>query len=117
MFWVGLMDGDGSIQVNHWRKQCLQYRLIIKLKNLKYNYDMLINISKVIGGIVRVTKKKEDVIWVVDDKKLIINIIDIFRIYPPLTSRLICQLSFLKICLADNSVDTYLKNRNNKYVN
>lgn len=20
-FWVGLMDGDGSIQVNHWRKK------------------------------------------------------------------------------------------------
>ena len=117
MFWVGLMDGDGSIQVNHWRKQCLQYRLIIKLKNLKYNYDMLINISKVIGGTVRITKKKEDIIWVVDDKKLIINIIDIFRIYPPLTSRLICQLIFLKTCLADNSVDTYLKNRNNKYLN
>jgi heme/copper-type cytochrome/quinol oxidase subunit 1 len=24
-FWVGLMDGDGSIQVNHWRKKELQY--------------------------------------------------------------------------------------------
>ena len=24
MFWVGLMDGDGSIQVNHWRGQSLQ---------------------------------------------------------------------------------------------
>ena len=23
MFWVGLMDGDGSIQVNHWRYQSL----------------------------------------------------------------------------------------------
>ena len=29
MFWVGLMDGDGSIQVNHWRKLSLQYRLVI----------------------------------------------------------------------------------------
>ena len=29
MFWVGLMDGDGSIQVNHWRKQSLQYRLVL----------------------------------------------------------------------------------------
>jgi len=28
MFWVGLMDGDGSIQVNHWRNQSLQYRLV-----------------------------------------------------------------------------------------
>jgi hypothetical protein len=32
-FWVGLMDGDGSIQVNHWRSRYLQYRLVIKLKN------------------------------------------------------------------------------------
>src|SRR6266498_5414355 len=31
-FWVGLMDGDGSIQVNHWRKKDLQYRLVIKLQ-------------------------------------------------------------------------------------
>jgi len=28
-----------------------------------------------------------------------------------------CQLIFLKTCLANNSVDTYLKNRNNKYIN
>ena len=27
MFWVGLMDGDGSIQVNHLRYQSLQYKI------------------------------------------------------------------------------------------
>lgn len=58
MFWVGLMDGDGSIQVNHWRKKNLQYRLIIKLSNLESNYNMLILIAKVIGGTVRISKKK-----------------------------------------------------------
>ena len=42
MFWVGLMDGDGSIQVNHWRRQSLQYRLVIKLSNLKSNNTKLI---------------------------------------------------------------------------
>ena len=40
-YWVGLMDGEGSIQVNHWNKKYLQYRLVIKLKNLKENYEML----------------------------------------------------------------------------
>lgn len=58
MFWVGLMDGDGSIQVNHWRKKNLQYRLIIKLSNLESNYNMLILIAKVIGGTVRISKKR-----------------------------------------------------------
>lgn len=117
MFWVGLMDGDGSIQVNHWRKSSLQYRLVIKLSNLISNYKMLVNISKVIGGNVIITGKGKDVIWVVNDKQTIINIIKIFNTYPPLTSKKICQLNFLKKCILKNSVDWYLSNRNIKYNN
>ena len=117
MFWVGLMDGDGSIQVNHWKMNNLQYRLIIKLSNLQSNYFMLIEIAKIIGGSVKLVNNKKEVIWVVDKKDTIFNIIDIFSIYPPLTSRLICQLNFLKFCLKDNSVNKYLINRNLKYGN
>ena len=113
IFWVGLMDGYGSIQVNHWRKKNLQYRLVIKLSNLTSNYNMLVVIAKVIGGTVRVVGNS--VIWVVNDKKEIENIIKIYERYPPLTSKKICQLAFLKSCLADNSVKKYLSNRNNKY--
>ena len=40
-FWVGLMDGDGSIQINHWRKKYIQYRFIIKLKYCLENIKML----------------------------------------------------------------------------
>lgn len=114
-FWVGLMDGDGSIQVNHWRKQSLEYRLIIKLSNLKSNYNMLIKIAKVVGGTVRITGKGADVIWVVNNKEKVKEIIKIFDSYPPLTSRKICQLRFLKTCLLDTSVEKYLLNRNLKY--
>ncbi len=117
MFWVGLMDGDGSIQVNHWRKQSLQYRLIVKLSNLEYNYSMLIKIAKVIGGTVRIVNNKKQVIWVADKKETILDIIDVFANYPPLTSRLTCQLEFLKVCLKYNSVNLYLNNRNLKYSN
>ena len=116
MFWVGLMDGDGSIQVNHWRKKSLQFRLVIKLYNNISNYDMLINIAKVIGGSVRITGKDfREVIWVVNKKETVIDIIKIFEIYPLLTSRKICQLLFLNRCLLENSVDFYLLNRDNKY--
>lgn len=115
MFWVGLMDGDGSIQVNHWRKKSLQYRLVIKLSNLTSNYNMLIKIAKVVGGSVRITGKNKDIIWVVNKKETIEEIIKIFNIYPPLTSKKICQLKFLKECMVRNSVDWYLLNRNNKY--
>ena len=115
MFWVGLMDGDGSIQVNHWRKQSLQYRLVIKLSNIKSNYNMLIEIAKVVGGTVKITGKGAEVIWVVNKKQEVEKIIKIYEIYPPLTSKKICQLAFLKTCLTETSVETYLSNRNLKY--
>jgi cytochrome c oxidase subunit 1 len=115
MFWVGLMDGGGTIQVNHSRKKSLQYRLIIKLSNLKYNYNMLIEVTKVIGGTVKITDKGANVIWVVNKKSSIEEIIKIFETYPPLTSIKICQLYFLKTCLTHTSAKTYLLNRNFKY--
>ena len=115
MFWVGLMDGDGSIQVNHWRIQSLQYRLIIKLSNHKSNYNMLIEIAKVVGGTVRITGNSINVIWLVDKKQEIEEIIKIYDSYPPLTSKKICQLAYLKTCLTQTSVKVYLLNRNFKY--
>ena len=109
------MDGDGSIQVNHWREQSLQYRLVIKLSKLPSNYNMLVEISKVIGGSVRITGKGKDVIWVVNNKEKVIEIIQIFEQFPPLTSKKKCQLTFLKKNLIENNVKDYLSNRNFKY--
>lgn len=40
-FFVGLLEGDGSIQVNQWRKRNLQYRVVIKLKYTLSNHKML----------------------------------------------------------------------------
>ena len=116
-FWVGLMDGDGSIQVNHWRKKSLQYRLVIKLKNCPENFEMLNLIAYYIGGNVRFAKKDKFVIWVVNNKKHIRKIIKIFKIYPPLTSRLRSQLAFLLKSFEQNNIDWYLKARKFKYIN
>ena len=115
-FWVGLMDGDGSIQVNHWRSKSLQYRLVIKLKNCSENLYLLNLISKSIGGFVRIVSNDKFVISVVNNKKDISNIIKIFSVYPPLTSRLKAQYFFMLNCLKLNNVDWYLNNRNNKYL-
>lgn len=116
-FWVGLMDGNGSIQVNHWRKLYLQYRLIIKLKNTKSNYNMLKLFKPIIGGNVKIVSNNKFVIWVVDDKKEIINIIKIFDKYPLLTTNKRGQLLFMKENLIKNDIKWYLNNRNNKYNN
>jgi hypothetical protein len=52
-FTVGLIDGDGSFQVNHWRRKILQYRLVVKLALKPHNMDMLTLIAARYGGSVR----------------------------------------------------------------
>lgn len=110
------MDGDGSIQVNHWRKKSLQYRLIIKLKFCPENVSMLNLISENIGGQVRVLKDNSFVIWVVNSRESVWKILQIFIIYPPLTSRLRAQVKFMLDCLNHNNVERYLNLRKNKYI-
>jgi len=116
-FWVGLMDGKGSIQINHWRHKNLQYRLVIKLKYYIENLSMLNLIKSHIGGNVKVIGDKKFIIWVVNDKKQIKKIIEIFFSYPPLTSRLRAQLAFMLECFQQNNVVWYLNVRNKKYLN
>jgi hypothetical protein len=111
------MDGDGSIQVNHWRYKNLQYRLIIKLKYCVKNLTMLNLIKTHIGGNVRIIENNKFVIWVVNEKKLIKKIIDIFISYPPLTSRLRAQLAFMLECFQQNNVEWFLNVRDKKYLN
>lgn len=114
-FWVGLMDGDGSIQVNHWRKRSLQYRLVIKLNLHTKNVWMLQQIASVLGGTVRSNTRLKSVIWVVDHKAQILVLLPWFKKYPPLTSRLRCQLAFLHQCVQSSDVKWYLNHRSLKY--
>lgn len=131
-FWIGLLDGDGSIQVNHWRKKCIQYRIVIKLRNdfSNANKNMLLLIQRELGGSVKeikVTKKGAQqtnftdrecgfVIWVENSKKKIINLLKLLMKRKPLTTRLRCQLNFALLCLQKNDVMWYLENRDFKYV-
>jgi hypothetical protein len=112
-FWVGLMDGDGSIQVNHWRKQCLQYRVVIKLRNHEENVQMLHQIKGVLGGSVSI--HKDFVIWVENTPAKVQHLLQLLEIHPPLTTRLNCQIEFALLCLEKNDVTWYLENRKDKY--
>lgn len=117
-FWVGLIDGDGSIQVNHWRQKNLQYRIIIKLKNTHANYRILEILTKFLDiGNVVISKNKNYILWVENDKKKITRILSIFKRCPPLTSRLNLQLDFFINCLESNNMDEYFKIREKKYYN
>lgn len=114
-FWVGLMDGVGSIQVNHWRNKVLQYRFVIKLKNTNANFKMLNDLSAAVKGFVRVSSDKSWVLWIVNNKNKIISLLEIFNLYPPITSRLRSQVLFMKKCMELNQVSWYLSNRVLKY--
>lgn len=113
-FWVGLMDGEGSVQVNHWKKKNLQYRLTIKLKFTEANINMLQLIKENIGGRAWVSQGKW-AIWAVDDRNYVQEIMKIYDEYPPITTRVELQLKFLKNCLAGTTVDMYLCQRDLKY--
>lgn len=114
-FWVGLMDGDGSIEVNHWRKKSLQYRFVIKLHNCPENFNMLNLIKNTIGGKVLIIKD-DFVIWVSNSKILAKKLLEILILYPPLTSRLRAQIKFMQECLIKKDVEWYLTNRDKKYL-
>jgi hypothetical protein len=87
-FFVGLIDASGSIQVNHWRKQVLQFRFVLKLKNTHRNHQMLLKIQKQLGiGYVMVEKKGNFVLWVENNKHKIFKLVHIFKQYAPVTSR------------------------------
>jgi hypothetical protein len=117
IFWVGLMDGLGSIQVNHYKEKSLNFRLVILLKNNTSNIEMLNIIASNIGGKVFIYEK--EVLWQVINKNHIIKIIKIFDTYPPLTSRLTRQLLFLKTYIfkddSDIDINLFLIERKNKH--
>ena len=117
-FWVGVMDGKGQIQVNHKKYLSLEYQYIIRLEDFEENRLMLIYIAKHLNGSVLEDKKKKEIIWSVHnraDDDNIIALFNVFEKYPPLTSRLQCQLDFALKCKDRNSVSWCLDNRTNKY--
>lgn len=112
-FFVGLMDGDGSIQVNHWRKKMLQFRWVIKLKSHPQNHVMLTLLSEVIGGSVR--ENSGFLYWSENHQRRLRQLIPLLQKYPPLTKRLQCQLTFFQEALLRKDVDWYLAQRAHKY--
>lgn len=52
-FVVGLIDGDGSLQVNHRGYKIMQFRLVVNLEDKPGNYEMFCIIASIYGGNVR----------------------------------------------------------------
>ena len=136
-FVVGLIDGEGSLEVNHRKKKYLQYRLVVKLKNNGLNLRMLKHIASIYGGQVNITPKhkvltsvnlcfgvisvlktaSQYVQWTINDKEIIEKtILPLFATNPPLTTRITLQLAFVIKALDGMTIKEYLELRKLKYI-
>src|SRR5690606_23510005 len=114
-FFRSLIDGDGSIQVNHWRQKILQFRIIIKLKNFESNIQLLKDIKTKLG-VGKIYIRSNYVLFQVDHKEEIAKLILIFDKYPLLTTNMRSRYFFFKYCFlnrANISYDTYIYLINN----
>ena len=119
-FTVGLIDGDGSLQVNHWRSKLLQFRLVVKLSDKPLNYEMLNLLASTYGGTVKRGKdnKTSYAQWIINDKKTLIRtIIPLLNEYSPLTTRMRLQFEFFKKFMFNHNIDLYFIERGLKYSN
>ena len=116
-FFVGLLEGDGSINTTISSQNSIKVRFVIALKNDINNQKMLEKIQKVIGGRVCIERQDKYVTWIASNKTDINKILFIIARYPLITVRKQCQLEFAKNCLLYNDVKNFIENRKNIYKN
>lgn len=101
-FFLGLLEGDGSIQVNHWKKRSLQFRIIIKLKYTCANYAMCAKIRQELG-IMNLHIRCGFIIMVEDQRLRLLHIMAIIDKYGLLLTHRRKQYAFFKYCY-DNKI-------------
>nr|YP_009546821.1 hypothetical protein [Ulva expansa]AYP41021.1 hypothetical protein [Ulva expansa] len=113
-FFLGLLEGDGSIQVNHWKKRSLQFRIIIKLKYTEANYTMCAKIRFKLG-IMNLHIRRGFVIMVEDHRLKLLKIMAIIDKYGLLLTHRRRQYAFFKYCYTNQitySEYAHIKNLN-----
>ena len=116
-FTVGLLEGRGSLQVNHRRREYQQFRLVVRLADRPLNNEMLCKISEAYGGYVRreICKDSAYVQWIVNSRTTLHkSIIPLLDLYPPITSRMRLQYCYFK-CYFEPRSRTLLAQRDKKY--
>jgi hypothetical protein len=130
-FFVGLLEGDGTITVDIPKsRQTVRLRFFISLKNLPDNHKMLLSVRNVVGGKVLIERQEKYVTWSATTQQEVNKILDILNKYPLLTSRKQCQLNFgliwrnqklscgpTKESIPKKTYTQFLLDRENKYTN
>ena len=96
-YFIGLLEGGGSIQVNHWKHRILQYRVVIKLKYTPQNYILLETIKHNIP-LFNLHVRHNYVLLIQNHRSFIEEIIKILDRYSLLTRKKQEDLAFFKYC-------------------
>ena len=118
-FFVGLLEGDGTItsNLNSNKSNSIIIRIVISLNNKLENVTMLNMIKETIGGRVIIERKERYITWIASNKKDLDKVFAVLAKYPLLTARKQSQLEFVKNCLLKKDINNFFINRNNKYQN
>jgi len=119
-FFVGLLEGDGTITVDFVNNCKKRVRIFIAINNLQENRFMLNLIKKYVGGRVAIERNNRYVTWYATSRTDIAKVFAILAKYPLLSTRKLCQLDFSKDFIDSNldiSEQEFIKLRNDKYKN
>ena len=117
-FFVGLLEGDGTITVDYLSDRKKRVRIFIALNNLEDNRFMLDLVVRYIGGRVAIERNDRYVTWYATNRTDLAKIFAILARYPLLSTRKQCQLDFAKDFInstKDISKEEFLKLRDAKY--
>lgn len=113
-YFIGLLEGDGTITVDKLNNKKYRIRIVISLKNHLQNIELLNYIKNVIGG--RVSINNKYVTLLIASKKDIENVFSIINKYPLLTFNKISQYQFALKCINNKiSFDKFIYERDHKY--
>ena len=76
-FWLGLLEGDGTITVSSPGANHVKVSMIISIKNQRYNVIILLLIQEVLVGTVKIERKAQYVTWIAISKNLIQSLIKV----------------------------------------
>jgi hypothetical protein len=117
-FFVGLLEGVGTIAVDFISNTKKRIRVIIAIDNKQENQQMIDLLVKYIGGKKTIERNNKYVVWIASSRTDLIKVFSILAKYPLLTTTKQLQLDFAKDFINNNtylSKDKFIELRNNKF--
>ena len=115
-YFIGLLEGDGSIQVNQWKQRTLQYRIIIKLKETPHNYK-LCQLIQQHTQLFNLHVRYGYVLLVQDHQSKLKQLIKVLDQYPFLSQKMQTDYAFFKYCLTSQpTLSEYKYLKQNKHL-